>query len=126
MLAIYKRIENRQGAPDPDYRGSGGKVWLQPARNPNPIAPAMVKAAAGIGIPSYADHNGAVVEGPGGCSIANTSIREGRRMNMAAHYLHPAMHRPNPTVLTGAEVRRIASCINPSGSLPWSKNSWRA
>jgi choline dehydrogenase len=108
VLAIYKRIENWQGAPDPAYRGTGGNVWVQPAREPNPIAPAMVKAAAGIGIPCYADHNGAMMEGAGGCAIANTSIRDGRRMNMAAHYLHPAMHRPNLTVLTRAEVRKIA------------------
>jgi choline dehydrogenase len=108
VLAIYKRIENWQGAPDPAYRGTGGNVWVQPARDPNPIAPAMVKAAAGVGIPTYADHNGAMMEGPGGCAIANTSIRDGRRMNMAAHYLHPAMHRPNLTVLTRAEVQKLA------------------
>lgn len=108
VLAIYKRIENWQGEPDPAYRGSGGNVWVQPARDPNPIAPAMMKAAAGIGIPSYADHNGAMMEGAGGCAIANTSIKDGRRMNMAAHYLHPAMHRPNLTVLTQAEVQKVA------------------
>lgn len=108
VLAIYKRIENWQGAPDPAYRGTGGNVWVQPARDPNPIAPAMVRAAAGVGIPSYADHNGAMMEGAGGCAIANTTIKDGRRMNMASHYLHPAMHRPNLTVLTGAEVQKVA------------------
>jgi choline dehydrogenase len=95
-------------AGDPAYRGTGGNVWVQPARDPNPIAPARVKAAAGVGIPTFADHNGAMMEGPGGCSIANTSIKDGRRLNMAAHYLHRAMHRPNLTVLMRAEVRRIA------------------
>jgi choline dehydrogenase len=107
VLTIYKRIENWQGAPDPAYRGTGGNVWVQPANNPNPIAPAMVKAAAAVGIPSFADHNGAMMEGPGGCAIANTSIKEGRRMNMAAHYLHPVMDRPNLTVLTQAEVQKL-------------------
>ncbi|PIL43489.1 hypothetical protein CR105_18440 [Massilia eurypsychrophila] len=107
VLAIYKRIENWQGAPDPAYRGQGGNVWVQPAHNPNPIAPAMMKAAASVGIPSFADHNGAMMEGPGGCSIANTSIKDGRRLNMAAHYLHPAMDRPNLTVLTQAEVQKV-------------------
>ncbi|WP_426172820.1 GMC family oxidoreductase [Massilia sp. TWR1-2-2] len=107
VLAIYKRIENWQGAPDPCYRGRGGNVWVQPAHNPNPIAPAMMKAAASVGIPSFADHNGAMMEGPGGCSIANTSIKDGRRLNMAAHYLHPVMDRPNLTVLTQAEVQKV-------------------
>jgi choline dehydrogenase len=108
VLAIYKRIENWQGAPDPARRGTGGHVWIQPARDPNPVAPAMMKAAAGVGIPSFEDHNGVMMEGPGGCAIANTSIKEGRRLNMAAHYLHPAMQRPNLTVLTGAEVQKVA------------------
>ncbi|MFJ3314012.1 GMC family oxidoreductase [Herbaspirillum huttiense] len=107
VLAIYKRIEDWQGAPDPAYRGQGGNVWVQPAKDPNPIAPAMKRAAAAIGIPSFEDHNGAMMEGPGGCAIANTSIKDGRRRNMASHYLHPVMQRKNLTVLTRAEVQRL-------------------
>ncbi|KAF3997628.1 GMC family oxidoreductase [Glaciimonas immobilis] len=107
VLAIYKRIEDWQGAPDPAYRGTGGNVWVQPANAPNPIAPAMVKAAASVGIPSFDDHNGAMMEGPGGCSIANTTIKDGRRRNMASQYLHPVMARPNLTILTQAEVQKI-------------------
>ncbi len=107
VLSIYKRIENWQGAPDPAYRGQGGNVWVQPARNPNPIAPAMQKAAAGVGIPSFEDHNGRMMEGDGGCAIANMTIKDGRRRSMAAQYLHPVMDRPNLTVLTHAEVRRV-------------------
>ncbi|MFJ3056817.1 GMC family oxidoreductase [Herbaspirillum sp. NPDC087042] len=107
VLAIYKRIEDWQGNPDPAYRGQGGNVWIQPAKDPNPIAPAMKRAAAAIGIPSFDDHNGAMMEGPGGCAIANTSIKDGRRRNMAGHYLHPVMQRKNLTVLTQAEVQRL-------------------
>ena len=107
VLSIYKRIENWQGAPDPEYRGQGGNVWVQPAKDPNPIAPAMKQAAAGVGIPSFDDHNGRMMEGEGGCSIANMTIKDGRRRNMAAQYLHPVMDRPNLTVLTSAEVRRV-------------------
>jgi choline dehydrogenase len=107
VLSIYKRIEDWQGAPDPAYRGKGGNVWVQSARDPNPVAPAMVNAAAAVGIPSFDDHNGAMMEGPGGCSIANTTIKDGRRRNMASHYLHPVMDRPNLTVLTAAEVQKI-------------------
>jgi choline dehydrogenase len=108
VLAIYKRIEDWQGAPDPAYRGQGGIVWVQPAKDPNPIAPAMKRAAAAVGIPSFDDHNGVMNEGPGGCSIANTSIKDGRRRNMASHYLHPVMQRPNLTVLTQAEAQKLS------------------
>lgn len=107
VLSIYKRIEDWQGMPDPAYRGHGGIVWVQPARDPNPIAPAMVRAAAAVGIPSFDDHNGKMMEGPGGCSIANTTIKDGRRRNIASHYLHHAMRRPNLTVLTAAEVQKV-------------------
>lgn len=107
ILSIYKRIEDWQGIPDPDHRGRGGNVWVEPARDPNPIAHAMKLAAASVGIPSFDDHNGAMMEGSGGCAIANTTIKEGRRRSMAAQYLHPAMHRPNLTVLEHAEVTRL-------------------
>lgn len=107
ILDIYRRIENWQGAPDPAYRGEGGLLWVQPAKDPNPIAPAMVEAAKSVGIPAFADHNGAMNEGAGGCAIANTRIKDGRRRNIPSDYLHPILHQPNITVLTGADVRRV-------------------
>jgi choline dehydrogenase len=107
ILGIYKRIENWQGAADLRYRGQGGLLWVQPAKDPNPIAPAMVEAAKTVGIPGFADHNGAMNEGAGGCAIANTRIRDGRRRNIPSDYLHPILHQSNITVLTGAEVRRV-------------------
>lgn len=107
VLEIFKRIEDWQGKPDPARRGEGGLFYVQPAPDPNPIAPRMVEAAAGIGIPSYDDHNGEMMEGPGGCAIANVAIKDGRRHSVAANYLHPVMDRPNLTVLTGALVNRV-------------------
>jgi choline dehydrogenase len=45
VLNIYRRIEDWHGAPDPDYRGTGGPVYVQPAPDPNPIAPAALEGA---------------------------------------------------------------------------------
>src|SRR5712672_94649 len=45
VLNIYRRIEDWHGAPDPSYRGAGGPVFVQPAPDPSPIAPAMVEGA---------------------------------------------------------------------------------
>src|SRR3979409_369106 len=39
VLDIYRRIEDWHGAPDPDYRGTGGPVYVEPARDPRPLAP---------------------------------------------------------------------------------------
>ena len=45
VLEIYRRIEDWHGAPDPDHRGTGGPVYVEPAPDPNPIAPAALEAA---------------------------------------------------------------------------------
>ena len=104
VLEIYKRIEDWQGKPDPARRGKGGRLWVTAAENPTAIAPALLQAAASVGIPAFDDMNGVMMEGPGGAAIANVRIRNGRRLNLPAAYLHPALGRPNLTVLTGAEV----------------------
>ena len=107
VLGIYRRIEDWQGPADEKRRGKGGLVWVAPAKDPSPLAPAMVKAADSIGITAYEDQNGAMMEGVGGCAIANLRIRDGRRVNVPTSYLHPVMGQPNLTVLTGAQVRRV-------------------
>jgi choline dehydrogenase len=50
VLDIYKRLEDWHGAPDPQYRGTGGPVLVQPAPDPNPVAPAMLEGARSVGI----------------------------------------------------------------------------
>lgn len=107
VLDIYKRIEDWQGAPDAGRRGKGGRLWIEPAHNPNPVAPAMVQAAASLGIPRFEDQNGALMEGAGGVAIANLRIRDGRRRNLPMDYLYPALKRANFTLLTGAFVERL-------------------
>jgi choline dehydrogenase len=107
VLDIYRRIEDWRGAPDPERRGSGGEVFVQPAPNPSAIAPAFLKAAESIGIPAFADQNGVMQEGAGGAAITNVRIRDGRRLNIPAGYLYPVMDQANLTVLTGAYVNRL-------------------
>jgi len=113
VLSIYKRIEDYNGPGDPEYRGKGGIVWSQIADDPNPIAPAMVRAAAGIGIPAYDDHNGVMMERKGGgVGISNHSIKDGRRQNTPSHYLHPVMTRKNLTIITSANVQKLSINAN--------------
>jgi choline dehydrogenase len=107
VLDIYKRIEDWHGAPDPQRRGIGGNVFVQPAPNPSPMAPAFLAAAAAMDIPTFADQNGVMQEGPGGAAITNVRIRDGRRRNIPSDYLYPVMDQPNLTVLTGAYVNRL-------------------
>ena len=107
VLAIYRRIEDWQGTPDPLRRGKGGLVYVEPARDPNPVAPAMLEAARSLGIPTFDDQNGAMMEGEGGAAIANVRIRDGRRLSVFRTYAYPYMDRHNLTVLTDALVARV-------------------
>ena len=55
VLRTYRRIEDSHGEPDPDRRGVGGPLFVQPAPDRNPLAPAMTEAFAAAGVPAFAD-----------------------------------------------------------------------
>src|SRR5229473_6264137 len=107
VLNIYRRIEDWHGAPDPRYRGTGGLVFVQPAPNPNPIAPAMVEGAASVGIPTFENQNGRMMEAAAGCSIMDVRVRDGMRQSVFRSYVFPYMDRPNLTVLCHTLVTRL-------------------
>jgi choline dehydrogenase len=107
VLNIYRRIEDWHGAPDPDYRGTGGPVYVQPAPDPNPVAPAALEGARSVGIPTFQNQNGRMMEGAGGASIFDLRVRDGCRQSVFRSYLFPYMDRPNLTVLTDALVTRL-------------------
>ena len=107
VLNLYHRIEDWHGESDPKYRGTGGQVFVQPAPNPNPIAPAMVQGALSVGIPNFENQNGRMMEGDGGASIIDLNVRDGKRQSIFRSYVFPYMDRPNLTVLTHALVTRL-------------------
>jgi len=107
VLDVYRRIENWQGVPDPAYRGTSGPVWVQPAREPSPIAGALLDAAEALGIPRYDSPNGRMMETEGGVALTDMLVRDGRRNSLYRAYLHPVVHRPNLTIVTDTLVRRV-------------------
>ena len=107
VLDIYRSMENWQGAPDPEFRGSEGPVWVQPTADPSPVARAMLDAAGQIGIPTFDSPNGRMMEGPGGAALTDVLVRNGRRHSLFRAYVHPWLDRPNLTVLTDTVVRRV-------------------
>ena len=108
VLEIYRRIEDWHGVPDPKYRGTGGPVFVEPAPNPNPIAPAMLEGARSIGIPTFENQNGRMMESEGGASIIDLRARNGKRQSVFRSYVFPHMDRPNLAVLTHALVTRLS------------------
>lgn len=107
ILNIYRRIEDWHGAPDPKYRGTGGPVFVQPAPDPSVIAPAMLEAARSLGIPTFENQNGRMMESAGGAAFIDMRCRQGRRQSVFRSYVFPWMDQPNLTVLTHALVTRI-------------------
>jgi choline dehydrogenase len=107
VLNIYRHIEDWHGTPDPKYRGSGGPAFVQPAPDPNPVAPAMLEGARSVGIPTFQNQNGLMMEGNGGASIIDLRARDGIRQSVFHSYAFPYMDRPNFTVLCHALVTRL-------------------
>jgi choline dehydrogenase len=86
VLDIYRRIEDWHGAPDPKYRGTGGPVFVQPAPDPNSIAPAMLEGAHSVEIPTFENQNGRLMESDGGASIIDLLVRNGKRQSIFRSY----------------------------------------
>jgi choline dehydrogenase len=60
-----------------------------------------------VGIPTFENQNGRMMEGAGGASIMDVIARGGYRQSVFHSYVFPVMDRPNLTVLTGALVTRV-------------------
>jgi choline dehydrogenase len=107
VLGIYRRIEDWHGTPDAERRGTGGPAYVEPAPNPNPLAPAIVEGADCVGLPTFDSNNGAMMEGPGGAAIQDIRVRSGQRESAFHSYVRPHRGQQNLTVLTDALVSRL-------------------
>jgi choline dehydrogenase len=106
VKSIYRRIEDWSGEPDSEHRGTGGPVFVS-AAHLQPIGSAMCASALSMGIPTFENLNGRMIEGEGGCSASEFRIRDGRRLSIFRSYTFPYMDRSNLTVLTHATVTRL-------------------
>lgn len=80
---------------------------MQPAPDPNPIAPATIAGARSVGIPTFENPNGRMMEAVKGAAISDVRVRNGKRESIFRSYVFPYMDRPNLTVLTHALVTRL-------------------
>ncbi len=107
VLKIYRQIEDWQGAPDPDRRGTGGLLYIDSGIGSGPFVPAMFEGTRSVGIPTFDSINGRMMEGPGGCSLIELRMRDWQRFSIFRSYTYPYMDRPNLTVLASAPVTRL-------------------
>lgn len=108
VLDLYRRrIEAWAGRPDPDYRGVGGMVHVQPAAEPHPFSFALLEGAESVGLERFPNPNGRMMEAAAGCAFVDEIVCDGKRRSIFRSYVYPLMDQPNLTVLTGALARRI-------------------
>jgi len=107
VLKIYQRVEDYEGPMDTSRRGRGGLVHVGQARNPQPVANALLTGAAQLGIPTFDSPNGVMMEGRGGAAINDLIVRDGRRHSIYRAYVHPRLGQSNLTVLTNTLVSRL-------------------
>jgi choline dehydrogenase len=94
--------DNERGVSQ--WHGVGGPLAVSDQRSGNRITPAFVDAAAEVGLPRNEDFNGAEQDGVG---MYQVTQRGGMRASAAVSYLHPAMERPNLTVMPYMHVNRV-------------------
>ena len=104
----FKRSERNMRGAD-DLHGGDGPLQVGDQSAPRPITDAFVEAAEALQIPRNPDFNGPHQEGAGLYQVTQffDGPKRGERCSAAAAYLHPAMQRPNLTVITRARAERI-------------------
>jgi choline dehydrogenase len=104
VLPYFRRMERRI-APDNDadetFRGKDGPLTVSNMEWSHPLCSAFVEGAVQHGIPFNPDYNATDQEG---VNYTQRTIERGRRVTAATAFLHPAMKRPNLTVLTHAHA----------------------
>jgi choline dehydrogenase len=104
VLAVFKKQEDWEGGAN-EWRGVGGPIHIRRPKDPHPLAPAFIDAAREMGMPILDDVNGPMRAGAG---YINMNIAaDGTRVSAARAFLHPAMSRPNLTVLLNTNVVKL-------------------
>jgi choline dehydrogenase len=99
---FLKAEDNERGASE--WHAAGGPLAVSDQRSGNRITPAFVEAGVEAGLARNDDFNGAEQDGVG---MYQVTQRGGMRASASVSYLHPAMERPNLTVMPYMHVNRV-------------------
>lgn len=96
-----------------------GPLQVGDQRHPRPISRAFVRAMQDVQVAENPDFNGKVQDGTGLYQVTqfHSGPRKGERCSAAAAYLHPALGRPNLTVMTGTRAERIVLADGRAGGV---------
>ncbi len=103
VLPVFRRSEDHHLGADAAH-GAGGEWRVERQRLSWKILDAYREAMAQAGIPKTGDFNRGDNEGSG---FFEVNQKRGVRWNASKAFLRPALARPNLTVITGAQARRL-------------------
>ncbi|MXW91899.1 MAG: choline dehydrogenase [Rhodospirillaceae bacterium] len=103
VLPLFKKSEHHFGPAD-DFHGTGGEWRVEPPRVGWEILDAFERACNEAGIAKTPDFNDGDNEGTGKFMV---NQRRGARWNTVQAFLKPARNRPNLTIQTHAQAKRI-------------------
>jgi len=105
LLPLFKSTETNHGSHlDPGFHGQHGPLQITDRLYTHPLSDQFVASAVAAGLTQNNDFNGEHQEGVGRYQVAQI---DGKRCSSAVAFLHPIVDRPNLTIITGAQVRRI-------------------
>ena len=100
----YFRKSEASDRPADTLHANDGPLKTSQHTSKSPLNIAFLNAATEMGLPFTDDFNGPQQEGVG---WYDQTIRHGRRQSASRAYLTEAKSRPNLTILTEAQVRRV-------------------
>jgi choline dehydrogenase len=103
LMPYFRRAEDNSRGASP-YHGTGGPLAVTDPRYKSQACAAFIAAAQEQGAKANDDFNGPRQDGVGWYQVTQ---KNGQRCSAATAYLHPALSRPNLTVLTDALVTNV-------------------
>src|SRR5690348_2834941 len=103
VLPYFRRYERYEGG-ESQYHGGFGEFEVSDLRTGNSASAAWVEAGVEYGLPRNPDFNGETTYGVGAYQLG---IGRRWRSSSASAFLRPVRHRPNLTIMTGAQASKV-------------------
>ncbi len=103
VLPYFTKAETNEAFAD-SYHGASGPLVVSSHPHLSPVTQRYIAAAQEAGIAFNPDFNGERQEG---CGPLQRTIAGGSRSSAAVAYLHPALIRPNLTVISHAQATKL-------------------
>jgi len=104
ILPVFRDLERNRIGQDPVLHGTQGELFVDRPKDANPVCEDFIAAGGTVGLPRNTDFNGPSQFGLG---VYDVTQNNGIRFSAYNAFLEPVRNRPNLTIWTGTEVRRL-------------------